>query len=184
MNKYIFIDVETGGTNPEEHSLFSIGLIVLENEKILYKDEIFIKQNKYNYTNKALSINKMDFNAIKQYGISKNEAVNKIIRIKKKFFAFDKAMLAGYNVQFDLKFLRKLFSDDGKNIEDYFSHRLLDVSSVIKYLKDLEFIPQNLESSDDVFNYFGIKIEKRHTALGDSIGTLELYKKLLEIIRI
>ena len=38
-------------------------------------------------------------------------------------------------------------------------------------------------SSDDAFDLFGIKVEGRHTALGDAVATAQLFMKLLNTVR-
>lgn len=60
MNKYIFIDTETGGIDPNYSSLLSIGLIVWEDRKIKCSKEFFIKQKSYNVTSIALRINNIN----------------------------------------------------------------------------------------------------------------------------
>ena len=50
MNRILFIDTETGGINPNKHSLLSIGLVVWDQDNgIIYENEFYIKSEKYAY---------------------------------------------------------------------------------------------------------------------------------------
>ena len=58
MNRILFIDTETGGVNPNKHSLLSVGLVVWDaSEGIVYSNEMFIKSKEYVVTNTAQRIN-------------------------------------------------------------------------------------------------------------------------------
>lgn len=54
-----------------------------------------------------------------------------------------------------------------------------DTSSILYYLYLAGHIKQKAISSDEAFDYFGIKVEGRHTAIGDAIATAKLFTKLL-----
>ena len=40
-------------------------------------------------------------------------------------------------------------------------------------------IPYQISSSSKAFDYYGISVQGRHTAIGDAIATVELFDKLL-----
>jgi DNA polymerase III epsilon subunit-like protein len=52
-------------------------------------------------------------------------------------------------------------------------------------LRDAGQLPLDNLSSSALFAHFGIELpeEKRHTALGDSMATFELYWKLVELMK-
>lgn len=108
--------------------------------------------------------------------------MKKIIKIIKEYFIENKAIIGGHHIQFDIGFLKKLFKEVGLNYNDYFSHRVIETSSILRFLSDVNIIPNGLESLDKAFNYFDIRLNKRHSALGDITATIELYEKLIEMI--
>jgi hypothetical protein len=63
-NRLLFIDTETGGVDPSECSLFSIGFIVWEDGKIIFEKEIFIKDTIYKTTSAAIKLNNIDISKL------------------------------------------------------------------------------------------------------------------------
>ena len=99
--------------------------------------------------------------------------------LKKHFNLNEKITLAGHNINFDVNFLRFFLKENNENFNKLFSHRFVDTSSILYYL----YLSKNLNfralSSDEAFNLFGIKVEGRHSALGDAIATAKLFTSLV-----
>ena len=184
MDRIIFVDTETGGVDPSKHSLLSVGLVAWDyNDGIIDTIEIFIKQDQYTVTKEAQKLNKFDIethekkavpplmaiNAIKGFSISNTNRTNDI-------------QLAGHNIQFDVSFLKKLFKDQNKSFNQLFSHRMIDTYSVLKFLQDADKINLDHISSASAFRLFHIKVDGRHSALGDAIATAQLYGELLKLV--
>jgi DNA polymerase-3 subunit epsilon len=106
-DRLLFIDTETGGLDPNKHSLLSLAMVIWEDMEIIDSQEILINDGILSATKEALSINKIDLEKHKQSAIS----------------------------------------------------------------------------SDEAFDLFDIKVEGRHTALGDAIATATLFTKLLYLIK-
>lgn len=173
--KIIFLDTETGGIDSKVNSLLSIGLVIWENKKIIFEKEFLVKEYQYNVTPKAMEINKINLDELRENGLEKSQIKKEIIKIVKKNFE-DKAILAGHNISFDISFLKNIFTKD--EFAELFSYRTIDTASIMKYLS----IKKNiiLNSLDDAIKYYNLKIEKRHSALGDALVTARLFNKLLE----
>ena len=181
--KLLFIDSETGGLDPDKHSLLSIALVVWEDRKIIDSKEILINDGILSVTQEALTINRIDLEEHKQSAVSSSLAMAEILLfIGKHFAGKDKITLAGHNVHFDVAFLKRFFSANNKDFSDYFSHRIIDTSSILHYLYLAGCIKHKAISSDEAFELFDIKVEGRHTALGDAIATAKLFTKLLSLI--
>lgn len=182
--RYVFIDTETGGIIPGKHSLLSIGVVIWEaGYGILDKKEFFIKSEKYVVTKEAKRINKFD--EVKHNKLAKlpRIVIKELLEFLRMYFNEEAYIpLAGHNVQFDINFLKVFFSEHNRSFNQYFSHRVIDTYSVYKTLILSGLIDENVNSSHEAFNYFGIQVEQRHDALSDCIATVELYEKMLSLI--
>lgn len=183
-DRLLFIDTETGGLNPDKHSLLSLAMVVWEDMEIIDSQELLINDGQLSVTEEALSINKIDIGKHKKSAISSSQAIEKIfLFIGKHFPQQRKITIAGHNVQFDLSFLKILFSQNKKDFSKFFSHRIIDTSSILHYLYLAGHIKQRAISSDEAFELFEIKVEGRHTALGDAVATAKLFNKLLYLTK-
>lgn len=184
MENIIFCDTETGGTNPDKHSLLSVGLVAWNRtDGIVDKCEVFLKSDTYSFTKKAIGLNKFDRLEHDAIAVSHNYAVN-VIRgfCIKNTGKKEEIQIAGHNIQFDVAFLKKLFKEENHSFNSLFSHRMIDTFSILKYLNDAGKIEMNPISSANAFKLFGIIVEKRHSALGDAIATAQLYEALINMI--
>jgi DNA polymerase III subunit epsilon len=183
-DRLLFIDTETGGLNPNEHSLLSLAMVVWENMKIIDSQELLINDGKLSVTKAALAVNKIDIEEHKKSAISPFQAIEKTLLFLGKHFPHQrKITIAGHNIQFDLGFLKILFSQNNKDFSKYFSHRIIDTSSILHYLYLTGNIKQKAISSDEAFELFKIKVEGRHTAIGDALATAKLFNKLLYLTK-
>lgn len=182
-NKILFIDTETGGINPQQCSLLSIGLVVWSNKEIIDKKEIFINHKIFKVTSEALKINKIDLSNFKEIGIEPKKAINEIIDFCLLHFKNEMPItIGGHNVNFDINFLKQFFEENNICYNKYFSHRVIDTASILKYLYYSNVLNEDLSSSNKAFSFFNINIAKRHSSLGDALGTAELFTKLIDIV--
>jgi DNA polymerase-3 subunit epsilon len=134
-NRLLFIDTETGGLNPDKHSLLSLAMVIWEDMEIIDSQELLINDGILSVTQEALLVNKIDIESHKQLAISPSLAMNEIFSfIRKHFPLHRKITLAGHNVHFDVHFLRVFFSRNNKDFGKFFSHRIIDTSSILYYL--------------------------------------------------
>lgn len=192
MNRLLFVDVETGGLNPKEHSLLSVGLAVWESGVIIDKVEYFVAEDKYNVTAKAMEINKLNLAEVYEKGISTEELSSEIHNFVKKHFTkesiFGKATLAGWNVAFDIAFLKELFvkNDREELFNSTFSYRNIDIAGIVAFynLMNVFYSTQEIGSLDSAMKYFNLSCENRHSALGDVEVTIQVFNKLCELSNI
>lgn len=183
-DRLLFVDTETGGMNPNKHSLLSFAMVVWQDMEILDSQELLINDGKNSVTEQALSINKIDIEEHMQSALSPSQAIEKILLfISKHFPPQRKITLAGHNVHFDVNFLKVFFSQHNENFNTYFSHRIIDTSSILHYLFLAGHLKHKAISSDEAFELFKIKVKGRHTALGDAVATAKLFNKLLYLTK-
>ena len=181
--KLLMIDCETGGLNEHETSLLSVGMAVYNNNKIENVFEVYVKEPVLRVRPDALVINKIDLRKFNQIALPVDEAWNKIKQFIYQNFGLnskDKFRVIGMNVDFDIRFLNQCFGKD--NIDKWFSHRNIDIQSIITYLYNKGSLSEDCSSSNRAYKYFDINngvVE--HEALKDCIHEIELYEKLLMI---
>lgn len=186
MNPLVFIDTETGGLDPEKHSLLSIALVVWKrDEGIIASKELFIKSQEYSFTKEAQKINKFDKAQHEINALEPKDVISQIELFLSKYYpALKEIELAGHNTQFDVAFLKTFLKQNNRSFNQLFSHRIVDTYSLLKLLTDAALIPEGINSSAKAFSYYKIKVENRHSALGDAIATANLYAKMVEQIKI
>lgn len=184
-NRLLFVDTETGGLDPQKHSLLTIGVVVWDkNQGELFSDEYAVNSDEFVITKSALRINHFNEEKHRESAISPKEIVYKFHEIKTNYFQdVNMISLAGHNTAFDIQFLKHLFASCGRSFEKLFSHRVVDTYSIIKYLADCGCIPDYICSSAKAFEYFGITVDGRHTAIGDARATMQLYSKAIHFLK-
>lgn len=181
--EYLFLDTETGGLDPDKHSLLQVGLVAYKDNRIKDKCEFSIKEKEYSIDANALRFNGLNlYEDIYRYGLDKKEAVERIISFINRNFD-DIPILVGHNPSLDKYMIRKLFSNQDLNMDDYISHRMIDTMSLIWGLHISGKIPSEACSSSGAFSHFGIKVEKRHHALDDCVATVELFENLINLMK-
>lgn len=174
--KIIVFDTETGGLDPQEHSLLQVGILVCEDGVVLDKLKINIIHENYVVTERAMEINRIDLTS--HTGSTAHEAVEEITAFVKKHFS-KPAQVLGHNVPFDVGFLKELFKSVGANYDRVFSYRLLDTSSIARFLIFAGIIPDG-GSLGQLAKQFGVEFDQDslHDALVDCEVT---YKLLIEM---
>lgn len=183
--KLLFIDTETGGVNPDKHSLLSVGLVAWDIDAgIIDKRELLIKHSEYKVTKSALRVNKINLEEHDLTAITGTEAIKEIDEFCEKNFPKDhKVVVAGHNIIFDIGFIKSLLSANGRSFENMFSHRSIDTASILQFLQISGKLSIGINSSSEGFKFFGIEVDNRHSALSDSIATAQLFDKMLEFIK-
>lgn len=185
MSKILVLDTETGGLSSERNSILSVGAVVYDNFKQTNEIEIYIKEDNINVEKRAMEINKIDLEWLKENGKHPSVAVGLLDKFIDDNFGKDEVALAGHNISFDVGFMKRLYRLAGKNYEDRFSHRTLDTAAIIRFLNMTGKTKMKSAKSDEAFAYFNIKIasDKRHTALADAKATAEMINHLAAIVK-
>jgi oligoribonuclease (3'-5' exoribonuclease) len=100
---------------------------------------------------------------------------HKIPRAKKSFKP------AGQNVAFDLNYLRNtIFTPEGW--DKLVHYRYIDTLVVLNYLQDINLVPKDLGNLSSLVEFFGLKTGEFHDAKNDVKMTVEVYKKMKDLI--
>jgi DNA polymerase III epsilon subunit-like protein len=183
-NPVLCIDTETGGFNPKEDALCSVAVVLPDGSRA---KEWFIYPYNKNYNNKALSVNKLSIDILKDKGISIIEFKREFIRYVENTFdesSYGKIQLLGHNVSFDIGFLKEVL---GTNFNFLFHYHFKDSMILANMVKDLGLIPINQSISlKNLYIYLIGEDElsnNAHSSLADAAMSLEIYSKILSLLK-
>lgn len=195
----ISLDTETGGLNPDEHSLFEIGMVNLKifDEGIglhfQYGPELDlkVKHDTYHVTAKALEVNGIDIQKHHTESAATDELNIELIReyFRRCEYYDEKVIFLGHNIQFDIKFLSKYFDKHSQlyktKWDDLVSHRTVELSALGRALYHAGILDKDLSMSNASMSEINLDWEKypRHTALGDAMAAAKVYEMLLTKMR-
>ncbi|MFA5128540.1 MAG: 3'-5' exonuclease [Patescibacteria group bacterium] len=184
--KIIYFDTETTGLNPVVNDIIQFaGIIEIDGEE---KERFDFKLQPFSYENinqSAMSVHGITAEQLKNFD-SPGEAYNKIISIFDKYIdkydKNDKFIVCGYNVKFDVDFLKEFFSKNKNNYLFSYFGVVKDPLPVLGYLKSINKIDCENLKLESVCKIFGIEIFNAHNALADIDATRSVIKKVDEIL--
>ncbi|OIR07380.1 DNA polymerase III PolC-type [mine drainage metagenome] len=186
-DRLLVLDTETGGLDPNRFSILSLGAVIWDNGVLGQEIDLPIAEASMVTDPQSLAINQIDPKKHLINAIPVDQAIPRFIGyLKDNFPALaqgEKITLVGHNVAFDMGFLRRFFRLGNVRFEDYFSHRTVDTATILKFLMLAGRVTLDSPSSTTAFDYFGVKISQRHTALADAKATAELLNAMLILIK-
>ena len=178
MASLIFLDTETGGTDPERHSLLTVGLVTLDTKsgEVARPELLRVRDAPYRVEAAALAVNGIDIRRHDEAAKEKEVAANELrayLQYKRK----KRVMLGGHNVQFDLRFLMALLPD----YHELILGGVVDTKIVAQFLKHAGRLPGTLDTSlGSLAAHFGITFQA-HDALEDARATALVYAAMLRL---
>ena len=178
----LLIDTETTGFDSEKNQLLEVGILVLENGEIISTLNIKIKHKEYTITGKAMATNKINIVEHEKEALDVKEATDEILKFLEENKNSEHYICIGQNIDFDIKFLEKLFLSTYK-IKDFrnlVGYRKLDIMQLF-LIRNIEGkVKAEKQDLDYILKELDIVIpENRHSALTDCLLEYEVLKKLL-----
>lgn len=181
MNNILWLDTETTGVNPNKNFLIQLSYINTLDNQIKYDNDLFMRPQyieKFEIEQSALDKNKITVEQIKNFELEEKQIkvfLNDLTTSGNKYY------LAGYNVNFDIEFLKAIFARQNLNLHYYFNYLYLDVMQLVINLKLAGKInPENCKLQT-ILQYFDLikDISILHNAKQDIICTKLLYDFLI-----
>lgn len=189
---FMAFDSETGGLNPKTADLLTLYLGILD-EDFKMQEELYLKLKPDGgrlpiAEAQALRVNGINIqeHLADPETITYSEAKVKVITLLKKFLKkkgrFSNIKALGYNVPFDVKWTQEhiLPADEWEAILHY---KHIDVMERADFLKEAGWFPSDLGSLGTVVDYLQLPKRAAHNAREDTLMTVDVYKKLLEIMK-
>lgn len=172
----IFLDTETGGTDPDTSPLLTIGLITLQGCELSRPLHLRVRHSSYTVQAEAMAVTGIDLVA-HHAAAQPPEAVAQAIR---EYAAeVGRVILGGHNFSFDLGFMRRLMPD----LHGVFRRGYTDTKRSAQFLIHAGLLPRTVGTSlDQLARHFGIEYGA-HDALEDAQATAKVYVKLMELAK-
>jgi len=182
MNKKIYFDLETTGLDPIINGIIQIaGIIEVDGKEV----------EEFNMKLKPFELDVIEEEALKVSGTTREEirtfedpnlVYAKITSIFNKYIdkynRDDKFIVCGYNVRFDINFLKEFFVKNGDNYLFSYFGQPKDPFPVIQYLSAIGKIISTNNKLSTICEYFKIDIKDAHDAMVDIKATKTLIEKI------
>ena len=181
---YVVLDTETGGLNPGIHSLLEISAFLwrpFKEIKPLF--DTYVKESEIRTIPKALEINHIKLNEVREKGLSPREAVILIKKALNKELGENRkpVKIVAHNSSFDYGFLSRLYNLAGLPIHDDFYSRTIDSASILEFILLTGQAKGQRASADVLFEAGEVKLSEgqRHRAYYDAFGTAIALESLI-----
>lgn len=158
--KYAVVDIETTGNNLDSDEIIQVGMAIVQNKKIIETYDTFIACNN-EIPAFIQSLTKIDaFDLVDAPNFS--HVASHIIKL------LDGCVFVAHNVQFDLRFLQKYFSEAGHKFQPRY---IIDTVDWFKIVYPSLERYQLKSIADDL----GIELSSAHRAIDDAVATAEVF---------
>lgn len=187
--KYLAFDCETGGLDPKRHSLLEIAFVVCdENLNVIDTLNLKLKDQKTNATFSvtpgALACNKIDIIEHNKSAITYEEGKAQLLAFLEKH-KDNKFIPLGHNVNFDFGFVYEYLMPKVE-FDKFVDYHIRDTAVLGGCLKDCSIGPDGRKYSLShwaAFLNIPIDEEALHSALVDVLLTIEVYKKIVLLLK-
>lgn len=185
MNKYLFVDTETGGIGLDK-SLLSIGLIWADEDlEVVGSKHFLLKPDDgiYNVTATALSINKINLiehdKVAVPYKQAKTELYNLLDYLARN--TDEKLIVVGKNIYFDLTHIWDKTISRGA-WEHFCSYQTIDITAIWKFLELTKQVPKLPKTSlVDIATHYRVDTTEAHDAFGDCWIGLQCFRRMIDV---
>lgn len=182
--KILYFDVETTGLNPRVNDIVQLaGIIEIDGEikeRFNYRIQPFSFEN---ISQEALDITGNTIEGLKNHTkpfVIYKELINMFSRYVDKFNKADKFVPVGYNVNFDIGFLREWFIKNGDlYYGSWINYKYVDPLAVFYMLESIGKVNYPDYKLSTVCEHLGFSIDA-HDALSDISATRDVYKYLVK----
>lgn len=199
---YFVLDTETGGLNPQEHSLMEIAGVIVKGDKIIYEYSTLVKSRngKYSCGEYARKLHGISDTDCEEQGKYPHEIIKNLLEIKRIFFGDSPMTIVAHNTAFDISFVKEMFNKEFGSLRnkpiyeklksiDYdalFARNAIDTATMALILRSFNKLPFDRCSLDNILKFYNLEVpqEKRHTALGDARQTALAFIAMREDLRL
>ena len=187
VNKYIAMDVETGGLTHETSILTAFFAVLDQDFNVTDEIDFKLKPENGNYvvTAQGLAVNKINLVEHDKTAILIKDARTPLYEFLKKNNHGEKLIPVGHNVAFDVSRIKRDGLISEGSWETFVSYRVLDTAIIAQFLKAAEVFPADVSGSlGSLVGHFKLASKgELHNARVDTLQTVSVLKELLKIVR-
>lgn len=186
MIKRCFIDCETTGLDPRQHTIHQLSGMIYQDEELTETFNFNIKPHERGrIDSKALEVSGLTKEIVLGYPDRKEQAPKFLEILRKtvdRYNTKDKMFFVAYNAHFDNGFLRKFLEQNGeKYFGSYFWSNNIDVMTLAgQHLIDKRHEMKNFRQGT-VAETLGIEVDQMK--LHDSLYDIEIMKQIYDIVK-
>lgn len=180
LERVVVLDVETGGLDPTVHALVEVALVCGDEH---YSARVLDPTGMMDPA--ALAYRGVDARTVLEGARSSQAVALEVQRwVADAESRLGRLTLAGHNVGFDVAFLSRLFTRGRIRLTPprvlASTYQSVDTHSILWSWVQRGVLPESCRRLDGALTHYGIRVEGRHTALGDARATQALLRRLLE----
>jgi DNA polymerase-3 subunit epsilon len=180
MAKYLVIDTETTGLDPTRNQMIQLGAVVYDNDKVQCKLNCEINFRGEGIIDPAAFVkNNNSINYFMNSSASHREkdAVYQLCDFVKKNPC---DYLVGFNVQFDLAFLRAAFERAKVNFVNFLPYKVIDPFVIVQALQLAGAVPSTIKTNlAALCHHYRVEANPTHEALADIEATYQLARVMI-----
>ena len=179
--KLIVIDTETGGISPRRDALLEIGAVITDTNTFEESETFRVLINPSSQlmvNDSALKVNGLTRDKLKE-GVSEKEAIGNLVKLINKYsYRGYWPIIVGWNIHFDLAFLKWAFKRSNYKWEGK-DYKAMDIRALWVYYNLVNKGVASYGGITHAYNeLLGGKIP--HTALEDAKATLDMMRKFVQ----
>ncbi len=169
MTEFLFFDLETGGLLPaERYGITEIGACAVRAGQIVGKFQTYVRPNdSLEYTEEALNVQGKDLEFLRANGRHEVEAILGFRKWVDHHFPKGCLMPYAWNAPFDMAYIKASQARTGLRP---FGIGHCDTKELVRMLQQRKIVPQFSLHLSSATEYFKIKNDVAHSALGDAIA--------------
>jgi len=184
LKKYLIIDTETGGLNPQINPLLEISMVVVD-EQNTERDRFYAKLPPIGLKSaKAMVVNSYYFHPKDDSLREESHIVEDLMRWSTVVYQQYNPILVGHNLRFDLEFIDALCRrNELEAWSQIWSIHHLDTMNLAFLAKECGLLQTERLTLKGVAKALGIEAANAHSAEGDTKITSEVLMSLLALFR-
>jgi DNA polymerase III epsilon subunit-like protein len=189
-SRRFWVDTETTGLDTKRHFAFQISYLIEENDEILRSRTLEFRPERYDlyeFSKEAEDVH--GYSREKIISLQPEPAAFAVLIGDLKKYGRKRLTLAGYNINFDIRFLKAIFdrNEVAKGIDSgafykYFDYMHFDILQFVQAYRIAGIISLQHIDLESICRYFGINTKEAHNSMADILNTKTVFDRMAGMI--